>query len=118
MNCPVVNATERHREFVARLSPECPGLHEPQVMRIRRLACAEETRLLGHKPKMLLIAIAARRAHREYALVDRTILMLMLMLSGGIRCRSSFLKSEIRGTSDRSRGIIGDCRGGFRRHDL
>src|SRR6266404_3755426 len=114
MNCPVVNATERNREFVARLSSECPRLHEPQVMRIRRLARAEQTRLLGHKPKMLLIAIAARRANREYALVDGT----RLIPISGIR-RRRLLKRRIRGTSNRSCSrIIGDWPDDFRRHDL
>src|SRR5260370_25372096 len=114
MEGPVMDATERHREFVARLPPECPGLHKPQVMRIRRLARAEQTRLLAYKPKMLLIAIAAGRAHREYALVDST----RLILISGIR-RNRLLKRRIRGTSNRScRRIIGDCSGDFRRHDL
>src|SRR5262245_3156820 len=114
MNCPVVNATERHREFVARLPPECAGLHEPQVMRIRRLARAEQTRLLGHGPKMLLIAIAARSAHREYALVDST----GLIPISGIRPSRS-LQRRFRGFSNGSCSrIIRDWPGDFRRHDL
>src|SRR5262245_23384288 len=113
MNSTVMDAAEWHRELVAGFAADRTGLHESQVMRIRRLARAEQARLLGDEPKMGLVAVAAWRAHSEYALVNGT----MLMLSGGIRCRSSFLKSKIRGTSDRSRGTIGDYRGGFRRHD-
>ena len=40
------------------------------MMRIRRLAGAQQARLLGHKSEMLPVAVSAWRADREYALVD------------------------------------------------
>ena len=39
-------------------------------MGIRGLAAAQQARLLGHEPQVLLVAVAARRAQREHALVD------------------------------------------------
>ena len=39
-------------------------------MRIRRLTTAQQARLLGYKAKMILVAIAAGRGHREHALVN------------------------------------------------
>jgi hypothetical protein len=70
MSGAVMDAAERYREFIARLTTKRARLHEPQVMRIRRLAGAQEARLEGNVAKMLLVAVATRGAYREYALVD------------------------------------------------
>jgi hypothetical protein len=61
MNGAVVDATERHREFIAGLTSERPWLHVSKMMRVRWLAAANEAGLPGNKAQMLLVAIAARR---------------------------------------------------------
>ena len=65
-----MDTAERYREFIARLTTKRARLHEPQVMRIGRLAVAQEAWLEGDVAKMLLIAVATWRAYREHALVD------------------------------------------------
>jgi hypothetical protein len=70
MNRAVMRAAQRDGEFIASLAAERARLHESDVVRIRRLAAAQEARLLGHKSKMVPVAIAARRSHREHALID------------------------------------------------
>ena len=65
----VMGAAKRNGEFITRLATECPRLHELQVMRIGRLAGTQEARLLGNKPQMLLVAVAAGRTQCEHALV-------------------------------------------------
>ena len=47
----------------------------------RRLAGEQEARLLGDEPKMFLVAIATRRAHREDTLVDPAGLLLIRTLA-------------------------------------
>jgi hypothetical protein len=70
MYLPMVHAAERNHEFVAGLTAECPWLHETKMMRVRGLAGAQETRLLGDEPKMFPVAIAAWRSDREDTFVD------------------------------------------------
>src|SRR5262245_47887406 len=70
MSRAVMDTAERYREFIARLTTECARLHEAQVMRIRRLAGAQEAWLEGDVTKMLLVAVATWRTYREHALVD------------------------------------------------
>ena len=41
MKRPVMDAAERHREFVAGLAAERTWLHEPKVVRVARLAAKE-----------------------------------------------------------------------------
>src|SRR5439155_9464840 len=48
MNLAVVQTAERDREFVADFPPEGPHLSEPQVMRVRGFATADETGSRGH----------------------------------------------------------------------
>ena len=67
---PMMDAAERHRKLVARLTAERARLHESQVVRIRRFARTQKARLLGNKPKMLFVAVAPGRAYLEHALVD------------------------------------------------
>ena len=66
----MVDAAERDRELVARLAAERHRLHVAQVMRVRRLAAADQAGLLRHKSQMVPVAIAAGGGDREHALVD------------------------------------------------
>jgi len=70
MGRTVMDSAKWYREFIARLTTKCARLHEPQVMRIRRLAATQEAWLEGDVAKMLLVAVATRRTYREHALVD------------------------------------------------
>src|SRR6516162_3012622 len=70
MHRTVMPAAERDREFIADLAAEGTGLGKSEVVGIRRLAAAHETRLLGDIAQMLPVAIATRRSDRENALVD------------------------------------------------
>jgi hypothetical protein len=69
MNLAVVDPAERYGEFVADLAGERPRLGEPQVVRIRGLAAADQARLLGNEAQVLAVAIAPRRRHGKDALV-------------------------------------------------
>ena len=66
----VVGAAERHHEFVADLAAERPRLGEAQVVRVGRLAAADQAGLLGDEPQVLLVAVALGLRQREHALVD------------------------------------------------
>src|SRR5262249_48845454 len=70
MGRAVMRATERDRKFIACLAAERARLHTSDVMRIRRLAAAQQARLLHYKAKVVPVAIASRRRHREHALID------------------------------------------------
>ena len=61
MNRTVVDAAERHREFIAGLTSERSWLHVSKMMRVRWLAAAFEAGLSGNKAQVLPVAIAARR---------------------------------------------------------
>ena len=52
--------TQRHRELVADLAPECTALREAQMMRIRGTATANQTGLLGHISDVIAVPDAAR----------------------------------------------------------
>ena len=60
MHRTMMPATEWDRELIADLAAERARLREPEVMGIRGLAAAHETRLLGDVAKVLPVAIAAR----------------------------------------------------------
>jgi hypothetical protein len=62
MELAVVGAANRNDEFVAHPSPECAGLGEGEVMRIRWHAAAHKAGLPQHELPMLLIAQANRLA--------------------------------------------------------
>ncbi len=70
MSGAVMDTAEWYGEFIARLTAKRARLHEPQVMRIRRLTGAQEAGLERDVAKMLLVAVATWRAYREHALVD------------------------------------------------
>src|SRR5262245_18446033 len=66
----MVPTAERDCELVTDLAAQRPGLGESKMVGVRGLAAAHEARLLGDIAKVLPVAIAARRRHREYALID------------------------------------------------
>jgi hypothetical protein len=66
----VMDAAERHREFIAGLAAERAWLQVSKMMRVRWLAAANEAGLSGDKAQVLPIAIAPRRGNREHTLVD------------------------------------------------
>ena len=78
-------ATERDRELIADLAAERAGLGKSEVVRVRRLAAAHETCLLGDIAQVLPVAIATRCSNREDALVDA----LCLTRAGAFRGGSS-----------------------------
>ena len=65
-----MDAAERDRELVARLAAERARLHVAQVMRVGRLAAADQAGLLGDVAQVVPVAVAARCGDREHALVD------------------------------------------------
>jgi hypothetical protein len=70
MHTAVMRAAERDSEFIAGFAAERARLDKSDVMRIRRLAAAQQARLLHYKAKVVPVAIAARRRHRKHAFVD------------------------------------------------
>ena len=61
---------ERDSKFIAHPAAECPRLRKAAVARIGMLAPTDQTRVYGHKPQRLLIAMAARFGDHKDALVD------------------------------------------------
>src|SRR5215831_4497852 len=70
MQRTMMSATEWDRELIADLAAERAGLGESEVVGVRRLAAAHETRLLGDIAKVLPVAIAPRRSDCQHALID------------------------------------------------
>jgi hypothetical protein len=66
----MVPATEWDRKLIADLAAERTRLGETEVVGVRGLAAAHETRLLGDVAKVLPVAIPTRGSEREDALVD------------------------------------------------
>ena len=60
MNLAMVSSTQRHGELIADLARHCPALGKAQVMRIRRLTTANQTRLLGDISDVLAVPHPAR----------------------------------------------------------
>src|SRR5262249_40162973 len=100
MSRAVMDTTERYREFIARLTTKRPRLHESQVMRIRRLAGAQEAWLEGDVAKMLLVAVATWRTYREHALVDPL----------GLKLVGSVARVDVLGAFNRSWQRLDDWR--------
>src|SRR5262245_4182543 len=67
---PVMTAAEWDRKLIADLAAERAGLRKSEVVGVRGLAATDEARLLHYIAKVVPVAIAARRRHREYALID------------------------------------------------
>jgi hypothetical protein len=70
MEGTMMPATEGDRELVADLAAERTGLRKSEVVGVRGLAAAHETRLLGDIPQVFPVAIATRCSNREDTLVD------------------------------------------------
>src|SRR5262249_7692996 len=66
----VMPAAEWDRELIADLAAERTGLGETEVVGVRGLAAAHQTRLLGDMAKVLPVAIPTRSRDCEHALVD------------------------------------------------
>ena len=61
---------QRHGELIADLAAERAMLREAQMMGVCRPAPANQTRLFGHEPDVLLVTKAARLGMGQPALVD------------------------------------------------
>ena len=60
MHLAMVPATQRDSELIADLASQRPALREAQVVGIRGLATANQTRLLGHMSDVLAVPNPAR----------------------------------------------------------
>src|SRR5215471_7988439 len=87
MDRTMMPAAERDREFIADLAAERARLGKSEVVGIRRLAAAQQARLLRDIAQVLPVAIAARRCDREDALVDALRLTSVSAFGGGIHLR-------------------------------
>jgi hypothetical protein len=65
MQLAVVRPAKRYGELITDLLSEPTRLRKAQVVRIGRLASANQTRLLGQKPKMLTVAQPLRLGDGE-----------------------------------------------------
>src|SRR5260370_35505968 len=94
-------AAEWDRELITDTAAERSGLGESEVVGVRRLAAAHETRLLGDITKVLPVAIATRGSDREDALVDALRLTSVSDFGGGNHLRPGNLRHR--------RLILGGC---------
>ena len=92
MHRAMMPAAEGDRELIADLAAERTGLRKSEVVGVRGLAAADETRLLGDIAQMLPVAIAPRGSDREDALVDALRLIRVGGFSDGIQLRPSNLR--------------------------
>jgi hypothetical protein len=83
MHRTMMPATEWDRELIADLAAERARLRESEVVGVRGVAAANETRLLGHIAKVLPVAIATRGSDREDAIVDALRLTSVSAFGGG-----------------------------------
>ena len=72
MNRAVVDSTERHCGSVAYFAAECAWLHVAQMMRVRRLAAAHKTGLLGDESDMTLSRIRRGSGKVSAQCLDRS----------------------------------------------
>jgi hypothetical protein len=70
MGLAMMAPAQRHGELIADLSAERAVLREAQVMGVCGPAAANQTRLFGHEPDVLLVTKAARLGMGQPALVD------------------------------------------------
>jgi hypothetical protein len=66
----MMDSTERHCGFVARLATQGPRLQVAQMVGVGRLAATEEAGLLGDIAKVRLVAITAGSGNRWRAFDD------------------------------------------------
>src|SRR5262249_41655507 len=83
MHRTMMPATEWDRKLIADLAAECTGLRKSEVVGIRGLAAAHETRLLGDIAAVLLVPIAPRGRDREDAFVNALCLTRVPVFRGG-----------------------------------
>src|SRR6516165_5725654 len=103
MHRTMVAATAWDRELIADLAAECAGLGKAEVVGVRGLAAAQETRLLGDVAKVLPVAIAPRGGDREDALVDALRLTSVRAAGGGNHLGGSNLRHRSIIVRERSR---------------
>jgi hypothetical protein len=70
MHRTMMPAAEWDRELIADLAAERAGLGKSEVVGVRWLAAADETRLLGDIAKVVTVAIAPRGSDGEHALIE------------------------------------------------
>ena len=112
MKRPVMDAAERHREFVACFAAEHPRLHKPKVMGSTSSG-RKAGRVAGRQAKVLPVAVTTGRRHREPTLVDAVGLVATRAATGsgwsvatsarGVRSRLPCLPSGLC-VRDRQRG--------------
>src|SRR6266511_2861007 len=83
MHRTMMPAAEWDRELIADLAAERAGLGKSEVVGVRGLAAAHETRLLGDIAQVLPVAIAPWSGDREDALVDALHLTSLSSFGGG-----------------------------------
>ena len=83
MHLAVVSPAQRYGELVADLAAECLKLRKPKMMRVRGLTAADQARLFGDEPDMVLVANATRFGQGEGALVDTARTRLLAWLACG-----------------------------------
>ena len=64
VNLAMMTAAHRNCELVADLPPECPALHEAEVMSVRRSPAADQTRTGGDKFDVLAVTNPPRLRQR------------------------------------------------------
>src|SRR5262249_13521881 len=101
MHRTMMPATERDCELIADLAAERAGLGESEVVGIRWLAAAHETRLLGDIAQVLPVPIAPRDRDREDAFVDAFCLTSVSAFGDG---------NHLRGNLRHRRIIVRGCR--------
>src|SRR6266542_3215979 len=101
MHRTMMPAAEWDRELIADLAAERARLGKSEVVGVRGLAAADETRLLGDIAKVVRVAIAPRGSDGEDALVDA----LRLTEVGAFGCGSHLRPGNL---SDR-RHIVRGC---------
>ena len=69
MDLTVMPATYRHRKFVTHLATERSRLREPEMVRIRRPAAANQARLFDDVPDMVAVPNTARFGEGKDALI-------------------------------------------------
>src|SRR4029077_8209293 len=70
MHRPMMPPAQWDRELIADLAAERTRLGKSEVVGVRGLTAAHQTRLVGDMAQVLPVAIAPRRRDREDALVD------------------------------------------------
>ena len=70
VNFAMMHAAERDNELVADLTPECTLLREPKMMRVRRLAPADQAWALGYPLDVNFIAKPPRLRQGQRAFVN------------------------------------------------